>query len=72
VEALLFEFEETYPKYKKLLKLISEFHTNVSRNDNMIIDYGKRYKSGKVISTAFVESTVITLICKRFVKKQQV
>ncbi len=37
----------------------------------MIPNYGHDYRSGRVISTAFIESMVNSLLAKRFVKKQQ-
>ena len=37
----------------------------------MVVNYGKRYRAGLVISTAFVESLVNSLLGKRFTKKQQ-
>ena len=36
-----------------------------------IVNYGERFRSGERISTAFVESTVNTVVGKRFAKKQQ-
>src|SRR3954447_18750041 len=43
-----------------------------SRNNIAALpDYGKRYRTGEAISTAFVESTVNLVVGKRFAKKQQ-
>ena len=36
-----------------------------------LINYGERFRTGERISTAFVESTVNTVIGKRFAKKQR-
>jgi len=68
---LVANFEETYPKYKKLEAAIEELHTYVRRNRNEITDYGKDFRSGLVISTAFIESLVNSLLDKRFSKSQQ-
>lgn len=68
---LLANFEETYPKYKKLEAAIDELHTYVRRNRHEIPDYGKDFRSGLVISTAFIESIVNSLLDKRFSKSQQ-
>ena len=43
----------------------------IAENAGSIINYGERYRAGERISTAFVESTVNTVIGKRFAKKQQ-
>ena len=38
--------------------------------DGALINYGKRFRSGKRISSAMAESTVNTAVSKRFVKRQ--
>jgi hypothetical protein len=35
-------------------------------------DYGARWRAGQVISTAFIESLVDSLLAKRFAKKQSI
>lgn len=65
------KFEKSYDRYISMVKYISEFYVYVRNNINIIINYGERYKEGKAISTAFVESLVNSLISKRFCKKQQ-
>ena len=37
----------------------------------MVINYGKRWRKGKTISTAIIESLVNSFLGKRFSKKQQ-
>jgi len=64
-------FAETYPKYKALEKLVREFQRYIENNRHMVINYGQRWREGLVISTAFVESLVNSLLGKRFTKKQQ-
>jgi hypothetical protein len=71
VEMLMYNFEETYPKFKALEKAVYEFKGYIERNAGMIRNYGKYWREGRVISTAFVESLVNSLVSKRFVKKQQ-
>jgi hypothetical protein len=71
VEMLMYNFAETYPKFKALEKLVHEFQRYIDNNQHMIVNYGKRYRAGLVISTAFVESLVNSLLGKRFTKKQQ-
>jgi hypothetical protein len=56
---------------RKLRKAVEEFHTYIARNRAFIPNDGERYRYGKRISTAFVESTVNQVISKRFCKKQQ-
>lgn len=64
-------FEKTYSNYIKLIKYISEFFNYISRNIAMLVDYGKRWREGKRILSAFIESLVNSLLNKRFCKKQQ-
>ena len=45
--------------------------TYIENNQNMIPNYGERYRYGEAISTAFVESTVNEVVAKQMVKKQQ-
>jgi hypothetical protein len=53
------------------LKAVRTFETYVTNNRTFIPNYGERYRHGKVISTAFVESAVNQVVSRRFVKKQQ-
>jgi hypothetical protein len=71
IELLMWEFEETYAKFKALRKHVYEFLRYLERNQHMIVNYGERWRADEVISTAFVESTVNSLLDKRFTKKQQ-
>jgi hypothetical protein len=59
------------PEHRKLLKAVRAFETYITRNCASIPNYGERYREGKIISTAFVESAVNQVVSKRFVKKQQ-
>jgi hypothetical protein len=54
-----------------LTKAAHEFAVYVTENAGSLINYGERFRSGERISTAFVESTVNTVIGKRFAEKQQ-
>ena len=71
IESLIYNFEETYPKFKPLLKAVEEFRTYIVNNARLIPNYGERYRHGEAIATGFVESTVNQVISKRFCKKQQ-
>src|SRR5713101_4287611 len=71
IESLIYNFEETYPKFKQLLKAVEEFRTYITNNGHLIPNYGERYRNGEAIATGFVESTVNQVVSKRFCKKQQ-
>src|SRR5205823_13067659 len=72
IESLLYNFAETYPKFKPLLKAVEEFRTSIVNNAHLIPNYGERYRHGEAIATGFVESTVNQVVSKRFCKKQQI
>ena len=61
----------TYPGIKALRKGVDEFHTCVTCNAYTIANYAERHRYGERVSTAFVESTVNTVVGKRFSKRQQ-
>ncbi len=71
IESLIYNFEETYPKFTQLLKAVEEFRTYIRNNRHLIPNYGERYRNGEAIATGFVESTVNQVVSKRFCKKQQ-
>lgn len=50
---------------------MNEFHHYISVNRPFIPNYGKRYRYGEMISTAFAESTVNEVVSRRMIKKQQ-
>ena len=52
-------------------KGVGEFHTYVRGNAHTIANYAERHRYGERVSTAFVESTVNTIVGKRFSKRQQ-
>ena len=56
---------------KALRKAASEFQTYIAHNRTMIPNSAERRRYGERISTAFVESTVNTVVGKRFAKTQQ-
>jgi hypothetical protein len=49
----------------------SQFETYIANNKDMIPNYAERRRYGERVSTGFVESTVNTVVGKRFGKKQQ-
>jgi hypothetical protein len=63
-------FIDTYPRFPQLKKAVQQFHTYIENNRAFIPNYGQRYWNGETISTAFVESTVNSVLSKRFVKRQ--
>jgi hypothetical protein len=65
------DLENGSPEHRKLLKAVRTFETYVRKNRAFLPNYGERYRQGKIISTAFVESAVNQVVSKRFVKKQQ-
>jgi hypothetical protein len=71
LESLIYNFEETYPKFKSLRKAAEALRTYITNNRHLIPNYGERYRHGEAIATGFVESTVNQVVSKRFCKKQQ-
>ena len=67
----LAKVETSYPKMQRFIKKTKELLTYVTNNQGSILNYEKRRRQGKLIATSFVESTVNTLIGKRFAKSQQ-
>jgi len=58
------------PEHRKLLKAVRAFEAYVTSNRTALPNYGERYRQGKTISTAFVESAVNPVVSRRLVKKQ--
>ena len=65
------DFDASYPKLLALTKHVYHFQRYLERNHHTIVNYGERWRAGKVVSTAFVESAVNVVLDKRFSKKQQ-
>ena len=63
--------ELAYPHLGRFKRAAREFAVYIGENAGSIIDYGERHRAGERISSAFVESTVNTVVGKRFAKKQQ-
>jgi hypothetical protein len=59
------------PSLKKLEHALSDMIRYLELNADSMPNYGKRYRAGQQISTAFVESAVNEIVAKRMVKKQQ-
>ncbi len=68
----MWHFAARYPKFTALARAVYEFQRYIDRNAHMIPDYGARWRAGQVISTAFIESLVKSLLAKRFAKKQSI
>ena len=74
IEDLIFDQDDTetdYASIKALRKAASEFETYIANNADMIPNYAERRRYGERVSTGFVESTVNTVVGKRFGKRQQ-
>ena len=65
------EIETDYASIKALRKAAAEFETYITNNKRMIPNYAERRRYGERVSTGFVESTVNTVVGKRFGKRQQ-
>jgi hypothetical protein len=63
-------FAETYPRFSQLKKTVQKFHAYIVNNRDVIPHYGARYRRGETIATAFVESTVNSVLSNRVVKRQ--
>src|SRR5262249_37573656 len=57
-------------RFPRLKRAVRKFRTYIKNNRGFIPNYGRWYRNGETISTAFVESTVNYVLSKRFVKKQ--
>jgi hypothetical protein len=71
LETSIEPFSETYARFPRLVKALSELRTYIVNNRHVIPNYGERYRNGEPIATGFVESTVNEVVSKRFCKKQQ-
>ena len=74
IEDLVMDLDETetdYSSIKALRKTAAEFETYIANNKDMIPNYAERRRYGERVSTGFVESTVNTVVGKRFGKRQQ-
>ena len=67
----LAKLETDYENRRKFMRLVREFGIYIKYNMCSLINYGERFRAGERISSAIVESTVNTVISKRFAKKQQ-
>ncbi len=67
----LVDIETDYASINALRKTAAEFQTYVANNKDMIPNYAERRRYGERVSTGFAESTVNTVVGKRFGKKQQ-
>jgi hypothetical protein len=63
--------ENNYPGLKRFAKTAREFWIYIDNNAAAIPNYGERWRYGERIATSFAESTVNTVVSKRFAKKQQ-
>jgi hypothetical protein len=71
LETSIEPFSETYARFPRLVKALSELRTYIVNNRYLIPNYSERYHNGEAIATGFVESTVNEVVSRRFCKKQQ-
>ncbi len=62
--------ETRYPNIKAFRKGAREFQAYVANNALTIPNYAERHRYGELVSTAFVESTVNTVVGMRFSKRR--
>jgi len=67
---LIANFADTYPRFPQLVRAVQKFRAYIEKNRGFLPNYGQRYRGGETITTAFVESTVNSVLSKRFVKRQ--
>jgi hypothetical protein len=64
-------FHETYARFPRLVKALSELRTSIVHNRPLIPNDGERYHHGEATATGFVESIVHEVVGKQCCKKQQ-
>jgi len=65
------EVETDHASIKALRKAAAEFQTYITTSAWMIPNYAERRQYGERVSTGFVESTVNTVVGKRFCKRRK-
>ena len=65
------ELTSDYPHIRAFRKGVGQLHTYIINNAHTIPNYAERHRYGERVSTAFAESTVNTVVGKRFSKRQQ-
>ena len=64
-------FHETYARFPRLVKALSELRTYIVNNRPLIPNDGERYHNGEAPATGFVESTVHEVVGKRCAKNNR-
>ena len=59
------------PKVWRFVELCEDLRTYIWNNHDTMIDYGRRWRKGKLISTSRAESVVNDLVNARMNKRQQ-
>jgi hypothetical protein len=70
IEWRMWHFARHYAKFWALARAVHRFQRYLWWNGGLVPNYARRRRAGQVISTAFVESLVNSLLSKRFAKKQ--
>ena len=71
LESAMEPFSETYARFPRLVKALSELRTSIVHNRHVIPHDGERSHHGEAIATGFVESTVNEVVSRRCCKQQQ-
>ena len=58
VETSIEPFNETYARFPRLVKALSELRTSIVHNRHVIPNDGERYHNGQAIATGFVTNGV--------------
>ena len=66
LETSIAPFSETYARFPRLVKALSELRTSIVNNRHVIPNDSERYHNGEAIATGFVESTVNEVVSRRF------
>ena len=71
LESAMEPFSETYARFPRLGKALSELRTSIVHNRHVIPHDGERHHHGEAIATGCVESTGNEEVSRRFCKQQQ-
>jgi hypothetical protein len=71
IDALLYNREEIYPKFKQFVKAVEEFRIYTEQNGRFIPNCGNRYRYGEAIATGLVESSVNQVVSKPCGERRQ-
>jgi len=70
-DAIVLHINTIDAKARRLVARCTELRSYIKPNEGALIDYGKRYRAGKPISTSRAEGTVDQLVHARVNKRRQ-